>query len=130
MTLNVYRKGEEARIEEQGYSTMWGLNVGTDQLDYVIEALQGVKKEIEIFKNIGEIVLLNSSNLEAVRYNQDTEILSIRFKGGNVYEYSEVPLLEYMELLKAESHGKYFHSHIKDKFEFKKLDIPPNAKSF
>lgn len=57
------------------------------------------------------MVYVNSSDLNAVEYNQG--ILRIRFNSGGIYDYYNVPITVYQELLNASSKGKYFHAHIK-----------------
>ncbi len=62
---------------------------------------------------------VQSSNLAAVDYGGGT--LTIAFHSGGVYEYYGVPYSEYTGLLKADSHGKYFHVHIKNHYRFRRV---------
>ncbi|MHA1408506.1 MAG: KTSC domain-containing protein [Candidatus Heimdallarchaeaceae archaeon] len=57
-----------------------------------------------------------SSNLDWVKYNEETRKLIIGFKDGSEYEYSNVPLNIYEGLLSAPSKGKYFHKFIKNQY--------------
>jgi len=45
--------------------------------------------------------------------------LTIAFHSGGVYEYYHVPYSEYTGLMQADSHGRYFHAHIKGKYSFR-----------
>ncbi len=55
-----------------------------------------------------------SSNIVSIGYDPTRMILEIEFKGGSVYEYSNVPLDEYERLMAVGSHGRYFAAHIKN----------------
>ena len=57
------------------------------------------------------LISVQSSNLSAVGYDGGT--LVIAFHNGGVYAYYGVSWSEYSGLMRADSHGKYFHAHIK-----------------
>ncbi len=61
-----------------------------------------------------ERVPVTSSNLRSVGYDDASRKLAIEFRNGVIYEYTEVPPEIHAELMKAKSHGKYFHSHIRN----------------
>jgi hypothetical protein len=63
---------------------------------------------------------VSSSNLASVGYSASSGTLEIEFKDSRVYQYFHVPLSEYAGLLGAESHGKYFHRHIKDRYSYRR----------
>ena len=42
--------------------------------------------------------------------------LEIEFTSSSVYQYFDVPEVEYRNLISAESIGKYFNQNIKDKY--------------
>jgi hypothetical protein len=58
---------------------------------------------------------VRSSALRSVGYDQEQRILEIEFTGGAVYRYFDVPPEVYRGLMAAESHGRYFHQHVRDK---------------
>lgn len=64
---------------------------------------------------------VESSNLVAVDYDEEFAKLRVKFRSGSVYEYDDVPYAVYQELMDAESHGKYFHKHIRTKYHYRKL---------
>lgn len=64
-----------------------------------------------------------SSNIDVVGYHRGKII--VRFHSGGVYEYAKATLKNYLDFVKAESVGQYFHKHIKGKFEFTKLANDP-----
>jgi hypothetical protein len=57
-----------------------------------------------------------SSALTNVRYDRRTGALEVRFVTGRTYRYADVPMDLYERLLKAESKGRFFNSHIKDRY--------------
>ena len=63
---------------------------------------------------------IKSSNLSHVGYDGGT--LKIRFKSGVEWHYADVPPEVHTELMKAESPGGYFRTHIRDRYEGKKRE--------
>src|SRR5581483_4390471 len=66
-------------------------------------------------------IAVNSSNLSTVSYDPWQATLAIEFHGGRSYVYYGVPWTEYVGLLNAASHGKYFHANIRDRYAFRRL---------
>lgn len=64
---------------------------------------------------------VRSSNISSIGYDEINEILEIEFLSGGIYQYLDVPVYVYEELIDADSHGKYFNEHIKDKYKTKKI---------
>ena len=58
---------------------------------------------------------VRSSALKSVGYDQASNILEIEFTGGEVYQYFDVPAEVHRGLMAAESHGRYFHQHVRGK---------------
>jgi dUTP pyrophosphatase len=63
-------------------------------------------------KIIPNLVPVDSTNLAAVGHDSKST-LYLRFKKGDVYSYTGVTFKTFLEMLMAESVGKYFHAHIK-----------------
>lgn len=64
---------------------------------------------------------VQSSDLAWVEYDESTHILRIGFHSNDAeYEYSGVSKDIYEGLMKAASHGTYFHQHIKECFAYRK----------
>ena len=59
---------------------------------------------------------VKSSNILGIEYNRDTHTLFVTFKGGSVYRYNDVPRVEVVNMVDAESAGAYLHAHIKPKY--------------
>jgi KTSC domain len=66
-------------------------------------------------------VILHSSAIEAVTYDETKRTLDVEFRAGHSYRYMHVPEFVYRELLNAESAGAFWNA-IKDQFEYVKLD--------
>jgi hypothetical protein len=64
---------------------------------------------------------LESKMFTSVAYAAERHILYLRFRSGEVYRYFEFPEEQYREFLVAESRGRYFLSHIRNKFRYERL---------
>ena len=62
---------------------------------------------------------VQSSNLKSIGYKNQT--LEIEFNKGDVYQYFGIPETEYTALMSAKSHGKYFSSNIRNRYEYDKI---------
>jgi len=58
-------------------------------------------------------VRVSSSNLAAVGYDPDEQILEIEFLNGGIYQYYNVPEHVHRGLMAASSHGSYFDAYVK-----------------
>ena len=63
----------------------------------------------------------NSTLLAAVTYQDPCAVLELEFTSGAVYHYFGVPAQTLEELLRAESKGGYFQSHIRNRFAYGKV---------
>lgn len=61
---------------------------------------------------------VESSFISMVGYEPENKNLTIEFKGGSLYSYSNVSRDVYMALMFAKSIGKAFHTIIKDNMAF------------
>jgi hypothetical protein len=66
-------------------------------------------------------VRLDSSAIEAVRYDKERRTLDVEFREGHSYRYMHVPEFVYRELLDAESAGAFWNA-IKDRFDYVQLN--------
>ena len=66
-------------------------------------------------------VPVSSSNLSSVGYDKANQVLEIKFNGGGVYQYFDVPKRIHQELMNASSHGKYFHRNIEDNYNYEQV---------
>lgn len=61
-------------------------------------------------------IQLASSNLDAMRYDPETQVLEVRFKSGKTYPYNGVPQAIAEGLETASSPGSFFAQNIKGQF--------------
>jgi hypothetical protein len=61
-------------------------------------------------------VQLASSMIASAGYDAPTRVLEIEFLSGAVYQYSDVSVDLYEALLNAPSHGRLFHTRIRNAF--------------
>lgn len=64
---------------------------------------------------------VSSSNLRSVGYDDSTSVLEVEFNSGGVYQYYNVPTAVYQGLMNAPSHGRYFHTQIKNAYQYSKV---------
>ncbi len=62
---------------------------------------------------------VKSSNLASIGYDESSKILEIEFLNGGIYQYLNVPLDVYEELMNAKSHGTYFSANIRNNTSYK-----------
>ena len=63
-----------------------------------------------------EWVSVDSGLFSATLYREDARQLYLRFRDGRVYRYVDCPGSVYKGFLKAESKGRYFGEHIRNRF--------------
>ena len=57
------------------------------------------------------------SMIERLRYTSPQELLEVKIKGGAVFSHPGVPGDVYQRFRSAESMGKFYHAHIKSKYQ-------------
>ncbi len=68
-----------------------------------------------------EMFNVDSSNVEAVGYDEDSATLQVTFNNSISYQYFDVPEHLFHELRDAGSVGQYLHQHIKGTYRFSKV---------
>lgn len=66
-------------------------------------------------------VEVSSSNIDAVGYDEENDMLGVRFRGGSVYEYDDVPREEFENLRDAGSVGSYFRENIRERYSYRRV---------
>jgi hypothetical protein len=65
---------------------------------------------------------LESKMFTSVWYDADKQVLYLRFrKTGDVYRHFEFPATDHQAFLNAESRGRFFLAHIRDRFRFERM---------
>ena len=78
---------------------------------------------LKVFELRNNDVLYWGDNIDRVGYQQGS--LFIQFHSGGCYRYDDAPFQTYDLLVKSESAGKVFHSHIKGRYRYTRLDHNP-----
>lgn len=72
------------------------------------------------------LIKVASSNIAAIGYLGLKRSMYVRFKSGELYEYEQIPELVYRDFLNAESKGSYLRDHVRDRYQFRKVDELPD----
>lgn len=68
-----------------------------------------------------------SSHLQSYQYDPDSQVLTVEFVNGAIYQYSGVPHTEYWNLAQNGGSGVYFASKIRNSYPFQKIFDPRGA---
>jgi len=68
------------------------------------------KKDINMVK-------LESSAVSGVGYDHINQILTVKFTSGKKYDYKDVPVQVYEDLVNAPSSGKFLNKEVKGKYQ-------------
>lgn len=66
---------------------------------------------------------ISSSNIKSIGYDIGKKVLEVEFHSKAVYHYLDVGLISIVELMFADSVGKYFAASIKNNFKFVKGEL-------
>jgi KTSC domain len=67
-------------------------------------------------------VPVDSDALASVGYDASKSVLEIEFTSGGVYRYYGVPAAAHRRLMDAESHGRHFAAHVRDRYRYRKAE--------
>lgn len=62
---------------------------------------------------------VESTVIDALGY---TRVLEIHFESGRIYQYYDVPDDVYEGMMSADSKGRYFNAHIRDKYPYQEIE--------
>ena len=68
-----------------------------------------------------KMIPVDSSNVEAVGYDEKSSTLQVEFKNGGMYQYFDVPEDEFIGLRDASSVGGYLAARIKGTYRYSKV---------
>ncbi|MCC7713227.1 KTSC domain-containing protein [Janthinobacterium lividum] len=68
-----------------------------------------------------ERISVESSNVEAIGYDSESQTLEVEFKNGSVYQYFDVPEKIYEEFSAASTIGGYLASSIKGVYRYSRV---------
>lgn len=72
--------------------------------------------------------IAQSSHLQAFDYDPTSQILTIQFANGSVYQYQGVPQTEFDNLAQSGGGGTFFHAKIRDQYPTTKIVGPERKK--
>ena len=75
------------------------------------EKINGTLIEVEI----------KSSNLKFASYDTDSELMTVEFNSGAIYEYKKVPWNKFTKFRLSESQGKFFNEQIAKNHTYTKV---------
>ena len=64
---------------------------------------------------------VDSSHLDTIHFDKDTNTLHIKFTNGQTYHYYGINENDYKNFENAESHGKHFVKYIKNGYKSRKV---------
>jgi hypothetical protein len=67
-----------------------------------------------------EMIYVDSSNIEAIGYDEDSQELHVQFLSGGYYVYYEVPRQIFDDLLMAPSKGSFLNREVKNIYRYAK----------
>ena len=67
------------------------------------------------------LIPVRSSSIRAVGYDEERDVLYIKFIDGDLYEYYGVPAGTVIDLFQARSIGWFVNKRIKPRYEYRKL---------
>ena len=66
---------------------------------------------------------VRSSNISSIGYDENNRVLEIEFRHGGIYQYLNVPLDVYEELINSNSHGTYFSAKIRNNTRYRTIKL-------
>jgi len=64
---------------------------------------------------------VESSNIDQVGYDAESQELRVKFNSGAEYKYSNVPGPVFADFLDADSAGKFLNASIKGQYEYERV---------
>lgn len=68
-----------------------------------------------------EFQAFTSSNIAAIRYDQELGVLEVSFHNGGTYEYYDVPAQVAADFDRAVSKGEFLAEHIKGAYRYSRI---------
>ncbi len=66
------------------------------------------------------MVQVESEAIDEITYDATRSIMLVRFAHGDWYSYFDVPAEAYEAFVAAESHGRFFHERIRDRYTYRR----------
>jgi hypothetical protein len=72
--------------------------------------------------NYPQMTSVSSSNVAALGYDPDNQVVYVRFLNNSLYIYKGVSQFEYDRLLNAPSIGSYLHRNFKNVYAYERIE--------
>jgi hypothetical protein len=69
-----------------------------------------------------KLIRVNSRSIRGVGYEEDRNVLYVQFIDGEAYEYLNVPVSDFIDLMNASSIGWFVNKRIKPYYDYRKLE--------
>lgn len=69
-----------------------------------------------------EMIQVSSSNVESIGYDEQQQILYVRFLSGALYIYKGVNVYEFESLRDAPSVGSYLNRNIRNAYPYERIE--------
>ena len=66
------------------------------------------------------MVQVESEAIDEISYDPERSTLFVRFAQGGWYSYFAVPAAVHDAFVAAESHGRFFHDRIRDRYPYRR----------
>ncbi len=66
------------------------------------------------------MIQVESEAIAEIGYDTARAAMFVRFVDGDWYTYFDVPADAYRAFVAAESHGRFFHQHILDRYRYRR----------
>jgi KTSC domain len=66
------------------------------------------------------MVQVDSEAIDEIDYDAARSTLFVRFAHGGWYSYFRVPASVHSAFVHAESHGRFFHEYVRDRYPYRK----------
>ena len=64
---------------------------------------------------------VSSSNIASIGYDEASQTLEVEFLSGSVYQYYNVPLSVYENMMQAGSKGRFLNFYIKNAYPYSRV---------
>lgn len=68
-----------------------------------------------------EFTAFTSSNIQTLRYDNETQVLQVVFKNGSIYEYYDVPARVVEDFERSETKGGFLAANIKGHYRYSRV---------
>lgn len=68
-----------------------------------------------------------SSNIQSIGYDRESQAMTVIFKNGSTYTYALVPIEVWVDFIFADSPGRFFSEHVRNAYKFVRVTSLPGV---